>query len=215
MWKKLLKNPFLWAFIIGILSLHFIRQFALMRQSAPEPMVIVPDWQLIDQQGQAFGKKDLLGKPFVADFFFTSCPSICPKLTAAMKEVYLRFNKKSDQVNFVSVTVDPTTDTSAVLQKYMKDNDIDYPNWHSLTGTKQAIYDVVVEKMRIHMGEKQPIDKTSDLYDIPHLGELALFDQAGNLRGLFKTDSTGLAALVRAVNFLVGHANNSSILKGF
>ena len=201
--QRIIKNPFLWAFLIGIASLHIIKECALMRRSAPEPMVLVPDWSLINQDGKPFGKADLLGQVVIADFFFTSCPSICPKITGAMKDVYQRFKDKTHQVQFVSITVDPDTDKPQVLKDFMEKNDIAFANWHSLTGTKANIYEVVVEKMRVHMGEKEFVSQGDGIYDIPHLAQLALFDQNGDLRGLFRTDSTELSALVRAANFLL------------
>lgn len=200
--KRIIKNPFLWAFIIGIASLHLIKEMSLRNRHAPPPMVIVDDWKLTDQNGHEIKKTDLEGRVVIADFFFTSCPSICPKLTDAMKELYERFKDKSSNVSFMSISVDPETDTPEVLKKFMQKNDIDHANWHCLTGTKQEIYKVVVENMRVHMGEKQEIAGTEN-YDIPHLAHLALFDQKGDLRGLFKTESVEMAALVRAANFLL------------
>lgn len=198
--KKYIKSPFLWAFLLGIASLHLIKEMALKRRSAPEPMVIVPDWQLLDQDGNIFGKKDLQGKVFIADFFFTSCPTICPMLTKSMKDVRDRVSK---DIHFVSITVDPETDTPQVLRKFMIENNIYNANWHALTGSKKDIYETVVDKMRIHVGEKEMLSAKDNIYDIPHLAHLALFDQKGNLRGLFKTESIELAALVRAAQFLL------------
>lgn len=201
--KKMLKSPYLWGFIIGILSLHIIKEMALKRRHAPDPIAIVPDWHLIDQHGQVRGQKDMLGKVVIADFFFTSCPSICPKLTEAMKEIYERFHNKTSRIEFISITVDPENDTSEVLKAFMAKNGFDYPNWYCLTGSKQEIYNVVVEKMRVHMGEREYIPNAPGVYDIPHMGHIALFDQKGALRGLFKTEAVEMAALVRAANFLL------------
>lgn len=206
--KKIIKNPYLWAFFIGIASLHIIKHFALLRRQAPEPMVDVPDWNLIDQHGQRFGQKNLLGKVVIADFFFTSCPSICPKLTEAMKELYVRFRSESHNVAFVSISVDPETDTPERLQNFIAKHDLAYSNWHFLTGTRPEVYDVVVEKMRIHMGERTNLEGTKNIYDIPHMAHIALFDQEGRLRGLFKTDSIELSALVRGAKFLLEKAKN-------
>lgn len=202
LFKKIIKNPFFWAFLIGIFSLHIIKEMAMRRRHAPEPMVNVPEWSLVDQNGDRLAKKDLNGKIVVANFFFTSCPTICPKLTSAMKEVYERFKDKS-LVEFVSISVDPETDTPAVLKKYMDENGLSHSNWHCLTGSKQEIYETVVEKMKVHLGEREPVPSAPDTYDIPHLAHLALFDQNGDLRGLFKTETVELAALVRAGNFLL------------
>lgn len=202
--SKLFFNPFFLAFLVGILSLHIIKHFALMRRSAPEPMVTVPEWKLTDQNGQTFGKNDLKGKLFIVYYFFTSCPSICPELTIAMKQVNDRLQKHGDRVHFVGISVDPETDTPEVLKRFMKTEALENPNWHYLTGTKPEIYDVVVEKMRVHIGEKKPVTMNGQgLYDVAHLAQLALFDQEGDLRGLFRTDSMELSALVRAADFLL------------
>lgn len=201
--KRIIKNPFLWAFVVGIISLHILRELSIVRKSAPPPLVIVPEWSLTDQHGQKLSQADLLGKVSVAAFFFTSCPTICPAITAAMKEVYERF-RHNPHVVFLSITVDPEVDNPQVLKDYLAKNAIDYDNWHALTGSKTEVYDVVVNKMKIHAGDKQPLHGGADgAYDIPHLAQLALFDQQGNLRGLFKTDSVELSALVRAMQFFL------------
>jgi len=202
-WKKIITNPFVLAFVMGIVCLHLVREISLKRKRAPAPMVVVNDWRLVDQNGQSFGKTNLLGKLVVADFFFTSCPTICPKLTHAMKEVYQRFLKQAHNIEFVSISVDPEHDRPEVLRKYMADNGLEVANWHCLTGSKQEIYDVVVGNMRVHVGEKEAPKAAHGVYDIPHLAQLALFDQNGDLRALFNTDNSGLASLVSAANFLL------------
>lgn len=203
MFKKIFKNPYVLAFIAGIICLHLIKELAKNRRSIPEPMVIVSDWSLTDQNENIKGKSELLHKPFIASFFFTSCPTICPKLMQQMKEVYKRFIDKQNKINFISITVDPEQDTPKVLSDYMKKMGIEYPNWFCLTGTEKSIYEVVVNKMKVHIGDKQEIEGAEGIYDIPHLAHLALFDSNGNLRGLFKTSNDEMAALVRAANFLI------------
>ncbi len=103
-----------------------------------------------------------------------------------MKEVFKRFDKRLESVHFVSITVDPEKDTPQVLKQFMQDNDLNSSNWHCLTGSQKDIYNVVVENMRVHMGDKELKVAGNDTYDIPHLSQLALFDQNGDLRGLFK-----------------------------
>lgn len=201
--KKIFKNPFFWGFILGIAALHIIKEMALNRRHAPDPMFMVPDWELTNQMGEPFGQKDLLGKIVVADFFFTSCPTICPKLTASMKEIHQRFLGQEEKVHFISISVDPERDQPLVLKEFMEKNQFAFSNWHSLTGEKEQIYDVVVNKMKAHLGEKEALPDAPGVYDIPHLGHLALFDQKGALRGLFKTEAVEMAALVRAIKFLL------------
>ena len=126
-----------------------------------------------------------------------------------MSEVQKRYNLNKNKnlknkINFVSLTVDPGQDTPEVLKRHAIDKKLDLSNWHFLTGSQAELEQVIVSQMKIHMGDKkfEKYEKP-DLYDISHMSSLALFDQEGRLRGLFKTDPTGLANLVRAANLLI------------
>lgn len=206
LFRQLFKNPYFWALLLGIASLHIVREFAYMRRSAPPPMVYVGDWSLTNHEGKIFGSKDLKGKVYIASFFFTSCPTICPKITKEMIEVQKRFTKLTDKVGFISITVDPDTDTPEVMTAYRQKNNITNENWNFLTGKKAEIFQVVAEHMKLFVGEREEFKDTDTdkvLYNISHVAELALFDQNGDLRGKFPTDPTSLAALERAAKFLV------------
>lgn len=208
--KKIIKNPFVWAFFLGIVFLHFYREYSLLRKGAPEPLVKVKDWQLLNEEGNILSKSDLKGKVIVADFFFTKCPSICPMLTNSMKEIYDKLIKKQENLVFLSITVDPKNDTPFVLKEFKNKNNILKSNWHFLTGSKKDIYDTVVEKMAVHVGERE--DLGQGFYDIPHLAQLVLFDQNGDLRGLFETSPKGKLSLIRAANFLIDSFNENQVL---
>jgi protein SCO1/2 len=195
--KKTFKNPFVIAFLIGIASLHLVKEMALARRSAPPPLVMVGPWSLINHEDHKFGSEELKGKVVIANFFFTRCPTICPKLISNMNEVHQRFEKEADDVHFVSFSVDPDFDTPKVLRDYQEKMMIAAPNWTFLTGTTEQMVNVVTNQMKFHMGEKD------ELLDISHVAELLLFDQNGDLRGKFPTDTTGLAAIVRSAKFLL------------
>lgn len=202
----LFQNPFLWGFILGALALIAIRPIQLAMRSAPPPLVEVGAWTLTDQDGKPFGSKDLEGKVWIADFFFTRCPSICPELTRKMKEVQKRLADRPDKVHLVSFTVDPEHDTPEVLREYMKKFEIDPSQWTFVTGTREELYALLVGQMRLHMGEKEPIEGAypqAELYDISHVSRFALFDQNGDLRALASTDPHGLARLVDGALLLI------------
>lgn len=203
--KKFFRNPFVLAFIIGAISLHVVKWFAEQRISAPPPMLSIGEWSLQDQKAKVFGSQDLAGKVVVASLFFTSCPSICPTLTRAMKQVQQVVADLDDKVQFISISVDPERDTSAVLSSFIAENGIDIVNWSFLTGDKKLVYELVVDKMKLHIGEKTEVegDPGKHVYDIGHLAELLLIDQNGDLRGLFPTAPESLAALERALRLLV------------
>lgn len=98
-----------------------------------------PNFRLINQNGDTLTRSDMLGKVHVVDFFFTSCPSICPIMTANMTKLQERF-AHYDDFNLLSLTVDPVRDTPEVLKEYAVSRKVDTANWHFLTGEKDSIY---------------------------------------------------------------------------
>src|SRR3989338_3007662 len=168
------------AFFFGIICLHFVREYSKARLCAPPPWVIVGDWTLTNQNNQPFSSKELAGKVVIANFFFTRCPSVCPKLTQSMLEVRKRFLKLLDKAAFLGISIDPEFDTPSVLAAYAQKNNLDWP---LLTGTKNQVYHVVENQMKFAIGNAH------------HVAELVLFDQQGNVRGKFSSDPTGLASL--------------------
>lgn len=196
--RNAIRNPFVIAFLIGIASLHIVKEMALARRSAPPPMVVVGDWKLTSHDGKEFGSNDLKGKVVIANFFFTRCPTICPKLMNDLREVHKRFGNDAKDVHFLSFSVDPEFDQPQVLRDYAKKMGFEAPNWTLLTGSPMQMLDVVTGKMKLHVGER-----TEDLFDIAHVAEFVLFDQNGDLRGKFSTDPTGLAAIVRSAKFFL------------
>lgn len=203
------KNPYLLGLLVGCALLTVMRPIALSFRSAPPPLIEVGPWQLTNHEGRPFGSADLNGKVYLASFFFTSCPSVCPQLTKAMQELEERV-RNEPQIALVSVTVDPETDTPAVLQAYRAKHGITTDRWNFLTGSREELVRVMVEQMKLHMGDKEPVAGISpdenaqrQLYDISHIAKLALFDQNGDLRALASTDPHGLARLLDAAELLV------------
>ena len=101
----------------------------------------IPDFEFLDQEGKVFTNKDLDGKIYIADFFFTSCAGICPIMTKNMFKIQQEFIN-DPIIKIVSHTVHPEKDSVAVLNEYAKLNKIDGHKWHLLTGDKKALYDI-------------------------------------------------------------------------
>ena len=101
----------------------------------------IPDFEFLDQEGRVFTNKDLDGKIYIADFFFTSCAGICPIMTKNMFKIQQEFISDS-LIKIVSHTVHPEKDSVAVLNEYAKLNKINSNKWHLLTGDKKALYDI-------------------------------------------------------------------------
>lgn len=207
--KPFYKSPFFWGFLIGIAALTAMRPIALSFRSAPPPMLDVGPWELTDHNGKPFGSKELAGDVFIASFFFTSCPSVCPEITAKMKQLEERVRGK-EHIRLVSFTVDPETDTPEKLRAYREKLGITSEQWVFLTGTREQIVSVLVGQMKMHVGDKEPIPGINEeeaaqrsLYDISHMAQLALFDQNGALRALSTTDPHGLARIMDGAKLLV------------
>ncbi len=100
-----------------------------------------PDFGFVNQDGDTITNDDLSGKVYLVDFFFTSCPSICPIMTANMMKVQERFAHFED-FRSISFTVDPKRDTPAVLKEYAQQRLIKTDKWHFLTGQQDSLYSV-------------------------------------------------------------------------
>lgn len=100
----------------------------------------LPDFELANQDGQKISLQTVTGKIHVANFFFTSCPSICPVMMNNMKSVDEKYASLGE-INILSFTVDPKTDTITKLKKYADKLEVS-ENWHLITGKKENIYEL-------------------------------------------------------------------------
>lgn len=104
----------------------------------------VPPFALVNQDGESVTEKDFEGKIMVADFFFSTCETICPKMTGQLYRVQEKF-KAQRELRLVSFTVDPKHDTPEVLRDYARKNLANAPKWTFLTGDQQQIYELGVK----------------------------------------------------------------------
>ena len=136
----------------------------------------VPSFNLINQDSLAISNSDYKGKVFVVEFFFTSCPSICPIMTQNLVEIQNQF-KGNDQFGIASFSITPDFDTPTVLKAYAEKNGITDLDWHLMTGDKEQIYDLANNGFNIF---------ASEMPDAPggfeHSGLFALVDKEGYLR---------------------------------
>lgn len=160
-------------------------------------------FRFTDQDGRSFGNEQLKGRIYVADFFFTTCPSICPKMTGNMKLAYEAFRNDSN-VYFVSHTIDPDFDTPQVLKQYARDKAYDEPRWRFLTGDKDSIYTICEED---YMAYASASDKEPGGYI--HSGFLILIDGRGQLRGAYDGTVQGKAEdLIKDIHKLKKESNH-------
>ena len=186
-----LKNPFLWWFIIGIVTLTAIRP--MLRRVPEPPQVIgqVPAFTLTAADGHPFGSEDLRGQVYIASFFFTRCRTICPAIMHGMHRLQDGFTQRNiTGVRLVSISVDPEYDTPEVLRAYATELGVDPARWTLLTGDVDKVRAAVIQGFKTPM-EAAP-SPAEGLIDIAHTGTVVLVDGTGGIRGYYGTDEMGL-----------------------
>ncbi|SDR71637.1 protein SCO1/2 [Gillisia sp. Hel1_33_143] len=136
----------------------------------------VPDFQFINQDGDTISNEDYLGKVYVVEFFFSTCPSICPIMNANLINVQKEF-KGNDDFGIASFTIDPEHDTPEVLKEYKEGHGISNKNWNFLTGDREEIYKVANSGFGIFADKDQTVPG-----GFAHSGLFALIDQEGFIR---------------------------------
>lgn len=155
-------------------------------------------FNLVDQEGAIFTEKMLDGKICVVDFFFTSCPGICPKMTNSMSKIQEQF-KDDDQVQLVSHSVTPEKDSIAVLAQYAKKNKIEYSKWKLLTGDKEEIYNLG----RKFYFVEEDLGENNDSSIFLHTENFVLIDKNRLIRGIYNSlDPSSMQALVEDIKVL-------------
>lgn len=140
----------------------------------------IADFSLIDQDGKKVSSETVKGKIYVANFFFTICPSICPTMTQNLLAVHNTFKNDAD-ILMVSHSVMPATDTVAQLKKYASRWKIDSQRWHLLTGEKDKIYALARQS---YFAEKE-IGLQKEKNEFLHTENAFLIDKNGYIRGVY------------------------------
>lgn len=133
-----------------------------------------PKFSFTNQNGETITDQTYKGKVYVVDFFFTTCPTICPVMTANMALVQNAFPDNS--IGIASFSINPETDTPQVLKAYAEQKGVTNPNWHFLTGNEDEIYKLSNEGFNIYAGKGN-----SEEGGFEHSGLFALIDQNGNI----------------------------------
>ncbi|OAD46640.1 SCO family protein [Polaribacter atrinae] len=137
----------------------------------------VPDFEFIDQNGITISNKDYKGKVHVVEFFFSTCPTICPLMNKKMVTIQNKFSSNTD-FGIASFSITPDIDTQEVLKEYAKANQITHKNWHLLTGKSQdVVYDLANKGFKLYAGKGD-----EDHGGFEHSGLFALVDKEGNIR---------------------------------
>ncbi len=143
----------------------------------------VPEFAFLNQDSLLITNHDYKGKVYIAEFFFTSCPTICPKMSRNL--VYIQ-NQLKDHEGFgvASFTINPKRDTPHILKKYAENYGVTNPNWHFLTGDREDLYDLANSGFNIYAAENPNVPGGFE-----HNGYFALIDRDGYVRSRY--DASG------------------------
>ncbi|MBP5983610.1 MAG: SCO family protein [Fluviicola sp.] len=140
----------------------------------------IPHFSYLNQDSVRIDSKQLKGKVWIANFFFTSCPSICPPMMAQMKRLNILTKDIADEVQFLSFSIDPSTDQPSVLRTYIKNNGLSTKNWHFFTGNEAQTHSLGVNHFMVH-AKKDPMAAGG----FAHSDGMVLVDKSGYVRGIY------------------------------
>jgi protein SCO1/2 len=173
------------------------------RASALPALGSVGNFNLTDQSGRAVSAETLRGKVWAAAFFFTRCPTVCPRITRRMRDLQHAAAHGGVKLELVSFSVDPDNDTPEVLAAYAKQYGADLTTWRFLTG------DLAVIRKTSEQGFKLALDGKAtpgaEGFGLFHGSHLVLVDAAGQIRGYYRTsEDEQMAQLLKDAALLAG-----------
>ncbi len=201
---------------VTVIAAVFLLLLSADRTSATDlpDLATMPAFKLTDQANQPVTTADVTGKILLVSFIYTSCPDICPMLTAQMKALQedLRDEGLLGEAQLLSISVDPEVDTPDVLRDYAAGYGADPSTWRFLTGEPDHVRKVVVEGFllgvqrtpasNVHAGHGTQ-GSTPD-YRIDHSGRIALVDQSGRIRAYYEGTELDRARVIADVRSLAG-----------
>lgn len=170
-------------------------------QSPRDPLPVIGTidipYTFTDQDGKELNQDMLDGRVYIADFFFTTCPTICPIMKTQMLRVYEAY-RDTDQLVLVSHSIDPEHDTVDVLHEYASGLEISADRWHLVTGVKEEIYDTAKRYGLAALEDKNAAG------GFIHSGSFSLVDREGRIRGYYKgTEKEPVDTLIRDIRRLL------------
>lgn len=184
------------SFVLFILSLSALIGAWYVVDSRSEPLPVmgeVPDFEFINTDIEQISKKDLEGKVWVADFIFTTCGGICPKMSENLAWIHRSYLLEKD-VRLVSVTVNPDYDSPQVMKEYAGKYGADTGAWHFLTGPKETVLNLAYKGFKLG-GEDDPIF---------HSPKMVLVDRKSRIRGYYDgTDKEEVRKLFKDIARLI------------
>ncbi len=168
------------AFIVLIFGIYAIPKI-VNKFNTPKLATIskVPDYKFTNQDGKIISNSFYKNKVYVVEFFFTTCPTICPKMNKNMVTIQNKFYGNSD-FGIASFSINPKHDTPKILKEYAKEHGATLKNWNFLTGSQDKIYELANTGFTLYAGED-----SQAAGGFEHSGSFAIVDKNGNIRSRY------------------------------
>ena len=138
------------------------------------------DFTYLNQDSTLVSSEDMKGKIWVSDFFFTSCPTICPTMTTQMKRLNIELSDLSKEIQFMSFSINPKMDDPTRLKAYIKKHKITAANWQFFTGDEEKTHKLGIENFQIFAGKD-----AASAGGYAHSPAFTLVDRNGYIRGVY------------------------------
>lgn len=143
----------------------------------------IGNFSFLNQEGETITQAEVDGKVYVAEYFFTTCGTICPRMNEQMRRIQFEF-AANDDVRLMSFTVDPDVDTVAQMKRYANDHGAKKGQWHFLTGSKEDLYELARKSFFVlKPAEAQNLGDVGS--DFIHTNNFVLVDREGRIRGYY------------------------------
>ncbi len=179
--KKINFSYLLIGLIVLIFSIYILTKVTKQDKSKLYFHQKVPNFEFVNQDNRTITNKDYKGKVYVVEFFFTTCPTICPLMSKEMVKVQNTFINE-ENFGIVSISITPQIDTPQKLKKYTEAYGITHKNWNLLTGKPaKYVYDLSNNGFKLHAGKTGNEEHSG----FEHSGLFALIDKNGNIRSRY------------------------------
>jgi len=182
---KLSKKSWLYLAFFVLLAVGFYFTLSVLIPGYSEkkfpPINTIRPFSFVNQDGQRLTDSNMLGKVYAVEYFYTTCPGICPRMNKNMRKVYDELNKEND-FKILSLTCDPKTDSAAKLKHYADSMQVDTQKWIFLTGRKDSLYSAA--RLSFSIDDPANIVRNEE-DDFMHSQNWALVNRKGEVVGIF------------------------------
>lgn len=198
--ERLVRSAWFWVVFL-VIGFSYPIYRSMNRVLPPELPIIaqVPEFELISENGQRFGSKDLRDRVYLANFVFARCPSVCPRMLGELEKIQKRIRGTGKKVAIVTFTVDPQHDNEKVLFDLARKHDANPFTWTFLTGSdKDAMFKLYRDGFKVGVE-----DNVQSIMEIAHSEKIVLVDQLNRIRGYYSFETNDINKLMIDVGLLI------------